>query len=67
MDLSAAIAGILRAHRMALTPDQITQVVDLLRAQKKTLAVAWLQQGTGASLPEALQAIEAIDQVLKTT
>ena len=65
--MRATIAAILSDHHLTLTPDELTQVVDLLRAQKKMLAVAWLQKGTSVSLQEALEIIEAIDQVLKAT
>ena len=67
MDLGTTITRILSVHAITLRPEEMTQVVDLLRAQQKMLAVAWLQKGTGVSLPEAAAVIEAIDQVLKAT
>lgn len=67
MQTDPAILTIIQQHHLMLAPDAITQVVHLLRAQQKMLAVAWLQKGTSVSLPEALEIIEAIDQVLKTS
>ncbi len=67
MDLRTTITSILSDHSITLKPDEMTQVVDLLRAQQKMLAVAWLQKGTSVSLPEAVAVVEAIDQVLKAT
>jgi hypothetical protein len=67
MDLRTTISRVLSEHSITLRPDELTQVVDLLRAQQNMLAVAWLQKGTGVSLPEAVAIVEAIDQVLKAT
>ena len=64
MIIQPEVLHILNTHQAYLTPDDIAQVIDLLRARENIVAIKLIRQETGLGLKESKDIVDALALII---